>query len=299
LNGREKSDFGILIEEASHFPTPVEKIFANEMEKIKPGTIDAAIIGFHWKIVNELEQRHALYKMSGSLTAVSKGDIARKWRQRLKLLGVEIEKKSWPRRHFDNLNIPFSYLAFKNKAGKPLNILLTRNVYGDQLRALLDVLISKKGINKIVLFGNAGGLAPDAKIGDRYLPTEVRKYDTGWVRINNSLSKDKRVNKAFKQCRLYSVFSPIVETTSFIDALKKGNVDVVDVENAYLACPANRSGINIGSIIVVSDIPGTSETLAHLEENEALMDESLTLSIDTILQHLDLVAPGEHLFPLH
>lgn len=296
LSGRNQADFVVIEENSGLFPTDFETIYAEELQRVVPGTIDAAIIGFHWKIVNELEQRLALYKRSSLASAISTGKWAQDWRKRLNFLEHPCEPAPWPRRHFANQNLPYSYLAFKDSSGKPLNILLTRNVYGDQLKALLNILIKEKHIKKFVLFGNAGGLKADAKIGDCFLPTAVRKFDSCWQQIDNSFSSF--ADDKFKPGRVYSVFSPIVETNAFIDQLKNQQAVAVDVEAAYLSDFKDLPGISFGSILVVSDIPGTHKTLAQLEENEKLMEDSLTASLDLILKSLDLALPGDHRFPI-
>ncbi len=294
LSGRKSTDFRII--QSADFPDDAKTVYSKELKAVMPGTIDAAIIGFHWKIVNDLERRHALFKMCGSHYAITDGRLAQKWREWHSQLNSDCERHSWPRRHFANQNVPFSYLAFKDRKQQPVNVLLTRNVYGDQLVSLLNVLIEEKKIKKIILFGNAGGLTEASAIGDIILPVEVRRFDTDWVPVTNSLISC--FSGDFAAGRVYSVFSPLVETSAFIQDLKDQGSLAVDVENGYLADLVGVENLSVGSIVVISDVPGSDETLAHLEENEKKMEASLVKSLDMILKGLELSRPGDHRFPI-
>lgn len=298
ISGRKSDDFRVVVRKDGNFPADVHSIYAKELEPVKPGTISAAVIGFHWKVVNDLEKRHSLYKLTGNSRALACGEIANNWRRRLETLKCSIEKHAWPRRHFANQNIPFSFLAFKNDKGQPLNLLLTRNVYGDQLLALLQILIEEKKVDRIILFGNAGGLGSDSKIGDIVLPTEIKRFNTPWTRFHNSLADDLAITANHRTGRVYSVFSPLVETDEFIKNLKAENTLAVDVENGYLSEIAGYKLQDLGSIVVISDIPGSDETLADLEENEIIMESSLIESLDMIIRHLHLSGPSDHPFPI-
>lgn len=301
LGGRDKSDFCAMYEVDGAFPANVRQTFSDDLTPVIPGTIDAAIIGFHWKIINDLEQRHALFNMTNNKIALTKGKISHDWRRRTLLLSKKADKQTWPRRHFPRQNIPFSYLAFKNAQGKAVNILLCRNVYGDQLESLLDVLIHEKKVSKIVMFGNAGGLADGSAVGDRYFPDEVRRFDTEWEPIKNELAINYQGLAEFKSGRIFSVFSPLVETDVFVADLKEQNTALVDVENGYIPDIYKKYGqdkIKIASMVIVSDVPGSEETLAHLKENEAQMSESMTECIDAIINYLGLVGPSDHPFPI-
>jgi uridine phosphorylase len=102
----------------------------------------------------------------------------------------------------------------------------------------------------------------------------------------------------FAAGRVYSVFSPLVETSAFIQDLKDQGSLAVDVENGYLADLVGVENLSVGSIVVISDVPGSDETLAHLEENEKKMEASLVKSLDMILKGLELSRPGDHRFPI-
>ncbi len=295
LSGRNSADFRVV--ESADFPEDAIQVYSKELKPVVPGTIDAAIIGFHWKVVNDLERRHALFKMCGSHYAITDGRLAQKWREWHSRLNPDCERHSWPRRHFANQDVPFSFLAFKDKKQQPVNVLLTRNVYGDQLASLLKVLIEEKKIKKIILFGNAGGLTEASAIGDIILPIEVRRFDTDWVRVTNSLLTS--FSGDFAAGRVYSVFSPLVETSAFIQDLKNQGALAVDVENGYLVDFAGVENLSVGSIVVISDVPGSEATLAHLEENEKKMETSLVKSLDMILKDLELTRPGDHRFPIN
>ncbi|MEW6708775.1 MAG: adenylyltransferase/cytidyltransferase family protein [Candidatus Riflebacteria bacterium] len=296
ISGRFPAVFRVV--DSPDFPTDVATIYSEELQAVVPGTIDAAIIGFHWKIVNDLERRNALYRLSGNLVAIKAGTLAQKWRQWRTKLQPAGEKHSWPRRHFANQNVPFSFLAFQDNSNRPVNVLLTRNVYGDQLKSLLEVLIKEKKIKKIILFGNAGGLAADCAVGDIVVPDEVRRFNTSWVSIKNSLLDESAGLEKSSSGRIYSVFSPLVETDAFIDDVKAQQAIAIDVENGYLPDFSASENVTLGSIAVISDVPGSAETLAHIEENESKMESSLVKCLDLIIDNLGLAGPSEHPFPI-
>ena len=301
LGGRDKTNFYTMSETHEKASAKMRQTYSQNLQPVIPGTIDAVIIGFHWKIINSLEQRHSLFKMTSSKIALTNGKIAHDWRRRILSLNGKADWHSWPRRYFPRQDIPFSYLAFKNAQGKAVNILLCRNVYGDQLESLLDVLIIEKKIRKIILFGNAGGLAADAAVGDRYFPDEVRRFNTSWTPVKNGLITQCKGSGDFKTGRIFSVFSPVIESNAFIADLKSQNADLVDVENGYIPDfykKFEQEKVDIASVVVVSDVPGSHETLAHLKENEKQMGESITQCIDAIIKYLGVVGPSKHPFPI-
>ncbi|GEM_PF-4436619 len=74
ISGQFPAAFKVV--DSPDFSTDAATIYAEELKAVVPGTIDAAIIGFHWKIVNDLEHRHALYKLCGNLAAIKTGASA-------------------------------------------------------------------------------------------------------------------------------------------------------------------------------------------------------------------------------
>ena len=298
LGGRDKSDFRIIYEANGAFGRNMEQIFSDALKPVIPNTIDAAIIGYQWTIKKELSHRMTLFQKTGSTGAVSCGKIANNWVARRKSLNSKVELSSWPEKMYFNRNFPFSFLTFSNDQGKKINVLSTRNVYGDQLQHLLKVLIHEKKIKKIIVFGNAGGLFKGVSVGDIILPVEAKRFDTEWLPIKNSLLNNKSLVQNLTVGKIYSVFSPLVETNQFIKDLAQNNVSAIEVETGYLTANYVPKNVQLGSVIIISDVPGSSETISSLKKNEKKMGGSVTFCVDLILKHLGLNQPGTHSLPI-
>ncbi|HNV70267.1 MAG TPA: adenylyltransferase/cytidyltransferase family protein, partial [Candidatus Ozemobacteraceae bacterium] len=155
--------------------------YRRALQAIVPGTIDTAIVGYHWKVVQQLNWRLSTYRKFPNRWTMRDGRISTTWRYRIEKNTPEtLPEEGWSRRYFDHRSLPFSLLFYRDSAGRPRTILLTRNVYGDQLTALLGVLVEDKKIRNIRLLGSCGGLNEELRVGDLVQPTETACDESTW-----------------------------------------------------------------------------------------------------------------------
>ncbi|NLI77707.1 MAG: hypothetical protein GX442_14890 [Candidatus Riflebacteria bacterium] len=283
--------------------TYLREIGRRALAKVPPGRVDLAIVGYHWKVQQQLNLRLAAWQAHPSPWSVLDGRGAA-WMARFRpAMRSPQTLPQWPRRHFEGWDLPYSFLFFRDGRGRPATVLLTRNVYGDQLPALLDVLYHDKGIRRFVLFGSAGGLASDTRIGDLVAPSVVSLEPGLYQPLRNHWRPSRlpaTVAPPLTPAPGFSVYSPLEETTALVEALRRERARIVDVELGHVPGWLDSLGtapVVLRSLSVVSDVPGSGRTLERLSEGETELTPAFQAAVDRILQEFDLVAPSDHRIP--
>ncbi|MBF0542791.1 MAG: hypothetical protein HQM08_00035 [Candidatus Riflebacteria bacterium] len=298
LHGRPTDSFSIVKSSDSLDYSEVMKgIYRKCLEKVIPETVDAAIIGFHWKVLNNLARRVTLFRVHPSKWAIRDSKINEKWlklKQNEDLLAAR-PPDSWPQKHFTNEDLPHTIAAFSDSMGKPKTLLLTQSVYGDQINALMDILVNEKKIRKIFFFGSCGALASDSQIGEVIVPKEVSDLSGTFTLSENVAKKPEWARVQLKTGKVFSVFSPLQETNDFLGNLRKNGFDAVDVELSHFAKflkSQKKQMIDYKVYLVFSDLPGRDFTLEKLPGRERELEPSISDALDIILNDLDYESPG-------
>jgi hypothetical protein len=195
-------------------------------------------------------------------------------------------------------DLPHSLIPFHDDRGRPLRLLVTRNVYGDQVTSLVDVLVRDKGIRRIVLYGNCGGLGPDLAVGDLLEPTAAALGDGAPERLPVRRLRP-RLPWAADWTRggsCFSVVSPVEETVAMVERVRRSGFAVVDAEVGHLGPLLRRLArqgfpVDFSCLLQVSDVPGSGHTLEDLRDAGALLLPGKEKALDLILGDLGIAAP--------
>ncbi len=183
--------------------------------------------------------------------------------------------------------------TYVDHAGQRRVLLLARTPYGDATQPLVDAAVDR-GVERLVLFGTAGGLRPGAHVGDIEIPGSTASSTSTTQRFVNALSQLTTVTAPATDAApmraggsTYSVDTPLEETMARIEALRVAGYAVVDVEAAELvtAATAQAHKPELGVAQVVSDLPGTRETLEdHVPSPR--VDRAVATLVDMLVEHL-------------
>lgn len=287
--------------------TEMAQAFRTALADIQPGMVDAAVIGFQGGIQRSLAERLAIWQRQPSIWAIRDHRLADRWLRGPGRSGgsratgdqahpVRLELSAWPIRANPDIRLPHGTLSFTGPDGRPRQLLLTRSVYGDQLAAVLEVLVREKRVPLVIVFGNCGGLGPTLALGDLRRPTAI--VDPAWQR--RELSNAWRsavpswVVRRPEAATVYSVFSPLQESAAFVERLREAGIDLVDVEIAHLEPfqkQVSGTGARVLSLLQVSDLPGSAHTLTDLPENREHLRRSMLQGLDLILAELEVCGP--------
>lgn len=157
-----------------------------------------------------------------------------------------------------NANFPYREYFLPDAAGRLTRIVAFRNLYGDQTGTVLRELV-RKGFRQVVLFGNAGALAPGLEIGQVVAPVLVRSGHRV-VPVRNAAASDLPAVAAA------TVPSILVETWNWLAAQQ--GAQIVEVELGHAAevlreCP----DLQLYAGVLISDRPGVVDLAARDEDS--------------------------------
>ncbi|RME84922.1 MAG: hypothetical protein D6785_05030, partial [Planctomycetota bacterium] len=193
---------------------------------------------------------------------------------------------------------PSEIVAFRNVANDVLNmdeyvirtkkgmetLKVVANYYGDTMgdvgRALVD-----SGVRKIGYFGTAGGITtPDnpVHVGDVHIPKTIFDPHGNLANegVKNSFlslpsdSLDPELKSRLKRgTTLSNVRSPMVETHEWLEKTKSKGINSVEVELSHLSrsigeAIKNGKKVDFFTSVIISDVPGSEETLDKLDASK-------------------------------
>lgn len=296
--GRNPQDYSVIRpsgQESQFFIS--QRRFREILGDVIPGTVDAVIIGYAKGISDDLANRYDLWKSFPHPLVFQDGRLSYDWvKSRKRKFGGGWIPDRYPEKFNPDPELPHNQYLFRTGAGTPLRLLVTRNVYGDQTTALVDVLVKEKKIRRIFLFGNAGSLDSKLNIGTIMNPVQVASIPGQWLDFHGNLVRPIKpwMKSTIREARVFSVFSPIQETVPLIRELTMTGAGVVDVEMAHLLETLERlQGFDVraSALLIISDQPGKSHTLSELFRTEALLGKSRALALDAIYNELDITGP--------
>lgn len=279
--------------------------YRRALQPIVPGTLDTVVIGYHWKIVQQLNARPAVHRKFLNCGTRRDGRISTTRRYRIdKQPWGGIPPEGWSRKYFGHRTLPCSIVGYRDSAALPRTILLIRNVYGNQLEALLHVPAVEKKIHRLILIGSCGGLKQELRVGDLILPRETTSGDRAWRSAGSRpwMRVPRWLEGRLRSARVFSVFSPLEKTLSRLKQIQMIGADVVDVEFASLARFLNsRPGQQMWAkvLMIVSDLPGCGASLSELSDRELELEPAFIEMADVLIAEPDLDCPSDHAIPLN
>ncbi len=273
----------------------VAGLYRNALSHVSPGEIDLAMVGFHGSFLKSLDERISLARILPSKWAIRDHRLVDRWLNP-PFPGIPSRKiGEWPRETFSDEHLFHSTFLFRDSEGKTRRMLLTRNVYGDQLGVLLDILVKEKGIGNVFVFGNCGGLSQNSRIGQYLRPAAVFLPEGGMRPMPGSWRSGVPpwIDRPVEGAKVRSVFSPIQETTGFIRELKSGGFDLIEVEMEHLARSARElpPKARIRALLQITDLPGSKETLSEMGDTKAVLRPSMQQCVDLLLNEMDISPP--------
>ncbi|RME74530.1 MAG: hypothetical protein D6785_15770 [Planctomycetota bacterium] len=215
--------------------------------------------------------------------------------------GVDVSRLE-PARNITNNVLNMDEYIVRTRDGKTEALKVVANYYGDTMgdvgRALVD-----SGVKKIGYFGTAGGVStPEhpVKVGDIHIPKKI--YDPHGNLANEGVenaflhslkpeSLDPSLRKSVKLgTNLGNVRSPMVETNDWLEKVKSEGLNSVEVETSHLARGVREAAKNNGvkpelyTSVIISDVPGSEETLDKLDPSKR--KKSFSRMLD---QYLDVM----------
>lgn len=203
-------------------------------------------------------------------------------------------------KNIDDILLGSQLFTFIKEDGSREKVLAARFLYGD-LSAKLAKTLADRGAAEIIHLGNAGGLAAGAEIGEIHLPRFICGADGKAVNdgLENGLlayiaaAPPAAGIKIRFSTRHTKVPSALVETSGFIEKLKRGGFDAVDVESSEVAGAvkeANLKGgaVKLSTVMIISDKPGEAGglTIENMKENEAAFSAAYNRSLHFICDAL-------------
>ncbi len=193
-------------------------------------------------------------------------------------------------------------LVVRTSDGRPKALRIVRMPYGELARHLGTALL-EQGVQKVVVAGTAGGLGVDSALGDLVLPSRIEAHDGRALRVDNLLKPyiDDAGLAATLEAKTALVRSPLEETAELIADMRIAGFDAVEMESGFFAQAFEDSYIDFGALHIVSDLPGTEQTLeAHLADGA--VKHAFDEAGDALLASMDIVSvepltTPEHLSP--
>jgi nicotinic acid mononucleotide adenylyltransferase len=138
-------------------------------------------------------------------------------------------------------------------------ILSPRNVYGDEMKELIDRFY-RKGAQRIFLLGTTGSIDPKIAIGDIVIPKVFAEPNGKRIHIQNEISeaipeavKAENYHPSIKHGWVQTILR---ETRPKIRQLQAEGVQTIDIEARYLIeFLKNHSDVRGGVALIISDQP--------------------------------------------
>ena len=179
-----------------------------------------------------------------------------------------------------------SYYLYKLR-DKKLNEFYFINIghcLGEYSSSLVQEL-ARNGLRDFYFLGNAGGLKK-SKVNWLHIPKSVSNEDFHIIFFRNifNVNKNKiKYKKILFKSQHLSVKSPLVETMDYLNFIKNKGFSEVDVElYSILDKIKNFSRINIGIILIISDMPGNKLKNRVLISDQKEFNQSLFIALKYI-----------------
>jgi len=177
-------------------------------------------------------------------------------------------------------------ITFKTRNGEMIVAAACEHPYGSAASAMAQAMCGA-GAKKIFFYGSCGAIFENARHYEIIVP---RSFVTERGYIENPFVKKIENNKTIKISKLHaSVFSPLCESAPAIADLKKLGVGSVDVESAHVMRDTAGSGVTVNSLFIVSDIPGTRNTLDGWDRENDDYVRSQMKALDLIIGDIEAV----------
>ncbi len=177
-------------------------------------------------------------------------------------------------------------ITFKTRGGGKIVAAACEHPYGSAAEAMA-LSMNDAGAKKIFFYGSCGALFENARHYEIIVPGAFL-MERGCIEnpFAKKLANDERVTIS----RLHaSVFSPLCESVPEIGSLKKLGVGSIDVEAAHVMRNSESLSGTVNSLFIVSDIPGTKNTLDGWDrENEDYVRSQMT-ALDLIIGDIGAV----------
>ncbi|MBX7100643.1 MAG: hypothetical protein K1X89_23220 [Myxococcaceae bacterium] len=179
-------------------------------------------------------------------------------------------------------------LTVQDSTGAERTLALLRTPYGESAGSFVDTL-KGFGTKQLGVIGTAGGLELDSTVGTIYVPSTVREDGAaeGPRRFENALGpvlSDGGGRAIRERAQGVSVLTPLDETRPAIKGMQLAGDDFVELELGAMVDAAK--GLTFAPAFVVSDVPGSSQTIESQAPNA--LDASVAKVLDALLKTLDI-----------
>ncbi|MFH2202415.1 MAG: hypothetical protein ABIJ96_04835 [Elusimicrobiota bacterium] len=197
-------------------------------------------------------------------------------------------------RYFPDRHLACMVFTLKTKNGGRINILTLRNLWGDSAAVATEILYKKLMLRRFIVFGSAGGLDPELNIGDIVVPERFHEADGRPVprrpgngfRTFSEKPRDPAIRAVGRHARVYS---PLVETPEYMTKARAEHFASVDVEAPLIIktlADLRDPSVEAATLLVITDKPGTADTLEDQQRNEQKSWRAQGLGTDLILEYL-------------
>jgi len=175
--------------------------------------------------------------------------------------------------------------------GERRSLYAFKHPYGNLARTMMRHLAVRRPTD-VLFIGSAGGLSADVRPGDLVVPagfqtvapdlTFATRAGTNRARRPEILALPGFKESPTDHC---SVFSPLVETTVLVDAMRARGIDSVDCEAAHLF-DGPPSDTAIGVILLITDLPGQGVTLEDVDAAAPHLRDAQMRLLDGVIAFL-------------
>ncbi len=162
----------------------------------------------------------------------------------------------------ESLGAPFLQMRrfrFQDADGREHRLLALGVFWGELAREAALELV-RLGYRRIAFIGIAGGLQPDAQVGDIHHATAAVTLDgTPAPRIPTWLRLPVHEPGLVREARFASTWSPLTETRAQVEAWRMAGFTTVETELPYVLqglAAANVPELRFDALAIVSDLPG-------------------------------------------
>lgn len=177
-------------------------------------------------------------------------------------------------------------ISARDAAGKPVRLALLRTPYGDNAGSFVSAL-AELGAKDLAVIGTAGGLGDKAKVGDIIVPQSVIGPDGKAKTFENRVAPfltDGDGERIVEKAAAATLHTPLDETLTEIERMRARGDDAVELELSSIVTAG--SGARLSAAFVVSDVPGSRQTLEAQAPDE--LDDSVGLALDGLLEALGI-----------
>ena len=183
----------------------------------------------------------------------------------------------------------FSDYVLETKSGKTIRLRLFSNVWGDEIHPIARA-ISKTKTEKVIYIGTAGAMdGRGYSVGDLVSPQSVLDKDGKPHTLSNPTFARGLVKSGGT---LSQVKTPFEETNDWFEAMKSKGAHFVELETDQLRLGLNGK-VPFEVYLLISDIVGTKESLAHASSNSGRRKTAQLSLIKSIFSNLQVTSTRE------